>query len=77
MKGMPGVNNRGILVGSRWAGRPGIEHTKTASGQLWCQAEEPVAIGKIQSGIAQEMFSGTSRTSLLKESLILEGIHTN
>eukprot|EP00983_Pelagomonas_calceolata_P080736 1155282-Pelagomonas_calceolata.AAC.2 len=45
-----------ILVGSGWIGRPGIECTKTASGRLskppsWCQANEPVPLGKSQSGI--------------------------
>eukprot|EP00983_Pelagomonas_calceolata_P009964 323210-Pelagomonas_calceolata.AAC.1 len=28
-----------------WVGRPRIERTKTASGWLWCQAEEPVLLG--------------------------------
>eukprot|EP00983_Pelagomonas_calceolata_P032662 1023939-Pelagomonas_calceolata.AAC.1 len=36
-----------------------MERTKTASGWLWCRAEEPVPVGKTQPGIVQEMFSGT------------------
>eukprot|EP00983_Pelagomonas_calceolata_P081416 1155566-Pelagomonas_calceolata.AAC.2 len=38
----------GILVGSSWADRPGIERTKTASGRLWNRVEEPVPSGKTQ-----------------------------
>eukprot|EP00983_Pelagomonas_calceolata_P046973 1140407-Pelagomonas_calceolata.AAC.1 len=40
------LSRGGILVKSRWAGQPGIERTKTASGRLWCRAEEPVPMGK-------------------------------
>eukprot|EP00983_Pelagomonas_calceolata_P056054 1144425-Pelagomonas_calceolata.AAC.1 len=36
-----------------------MERTKTASGRLWCRAEEPVPLGINQSGIARETFSGT------------------
>eukprot|EP00967_Tisochrysis_lutea_P028024 scaffold32566_cov19-Tisochrysis_lutea.AAC.1 len=35
----------GILLGSKWVGWPGIERTKTASGQLWCQGEDPGQLG--------------------------------
>eukprot|EP00983_Pelagomonas_calceolata_P007855 257145-Pelagomonas_calceolata.AAC.1 len=31
-----------ILVGSMCEGWPGMERTETASGRLWCRAEEPV-----------------------------------
>eukprot|EP00983_Pelagomonas_calceolata_P052733 1142979-Pelagomonas_calceolata.AAC.2 len=41
-------------------GRPGLERTKTAVGRLWFRAEESVPLGKTQSGIAWEMFSGFS-----------------
>eukprot|EP00983_Pelagomonas_calceolata_P068925 1150139-Pelagomonas_calceolata.AAC.3 len=47
----PSEAPRGIFEGSRWA-RPGIERAKRASGRLWWWAEEPVPLGKIQSGIA-------------------------
>eukprot|EP00983_Pelagomonas_calceolata_P061422 1146833-Pelagomonas_calceolata.AAC.1 len=46
-------------MGKGWARRPGIERTRRASGRLWWRAEEPVPLGKTQSGTAQEMFSGT------------------
>eukprot|EP00983_Pelagomonas_calceolata_P055263 1144073-Pelagomonas_calceolata.AAC.3 len=36
-----------ILKGPMWVGWPEIERTKTASGCLWCWAEEPVPLGKI------------------------------
>eukprot|EP00983_Pelagomonas_calceolata_P054316 1143650-Pelagomonas_calceolata.AAC.1 len=42
------------------AGRPGIERTKTASGRLWFQVEEPVLLGENHAGIAREVFPGTS-----------------
>eukprot|EP00983_Pelagomonas_calceolata_P025305 793906-Pelagomonas_calceolata.AAC.1 len=29
------------------------------SGRLWCRAEEPLPLGKNQSGMAREMFPGT------------------
>eukprot|EP00983_Pelagomonas_calceolata_P023210 731204-Pelagomonas_calceolata.AAC.1 len=51
-----------------------MEHTKAASGLLWCRAEEPVLLGKNQSGIAQDMFPGTCMPYL---SLISAGIHIN
>eukprot|EP00983_Pelagomonas_calceolata_P126072 1161267-Pelagomonas_calceolata.AAC.7 len=56
-------------------GHPGIERTKTASGRLWFQAEEPVPLGKKQSGIAQEVFSGNFIPC--SRSPILASIHTN
>eukprot|EP00983_Pelagomonas_calceolata_P064150 1147998-Pelagomonas_calceolata.AAC.1 len=43
-----------------WASWPGIKRTKTASGRLWCRAEDPVTLGKTHSGITWEMLSGTS-----------------
>eukprot|EP00983_Pelagomonas_calceolata_P044983 1139512-Pelagomonas_calceolata.AAC.3 len=50
---------RALRKGSMCEGRPGMERTKIASGRLWCRAEEAVPVGKNQSGIAREMFSGT------------------
>eukprot|EP00983_Pelagomonas_calceolata_P088703 1157233-Pelagomonas_calceolata.AAC.6 len=58
-------------------GWPGIERTKSASGRLRFWAEESVPSWKTQSGIAQEIFSGTSINVLFQESLISAGIHTN
>eukprot|EP00983_Pelagomonas_calceolata_P120298 1160691-Pelagomonas_calceolata.AAC.5 len=36
------------------------EHTKTASGRLWCQAEGPVPLENAQLGTPLELFLGTS-----------------
>eukprot|EP00983_Pelagomonas_calceolata_P086225 1156720-Pelagomonas_calceolata.AAC.8 len=52
---------------ARWAGRPRIKRTKTASGRLWCREEEPVPIGRCFQGLH----------ALIQESLISAGIHTN